>query len=80
MEEPSQQSQAPSQDSARTTSSRRISAGRRVEKSRKNKGGSLAVAVVFAIVGYLLASQLQSVRNNTQAAAADTGFPPKVEA
>ena len=72
MEEPSQQSQAPSQDSARTTSSRRISAGRRVEKSRKNKGGSLAVAVVFAIVGYLLASQLQSVRNNTQAAAADT--------
>lgn len=32
----------------------------------------MAVAVVFAIVGYLLASQLQSVRNNTQAAAADT--------
>lgn len=30
------------------------------------------MAVVFAIVGYLLASQLQSVRNNTQAAAADT--------
>lgn len=30
------------------------------------------MAVVFALVGYLLASQLQSVRINTQAAAADT--------
>ena len=40
--------------------------------SSKSKGNSLAVAVVFAIVGYLLASQLVSVRTNTQAAAANT--------
>ena len=33
----------------------------------------MAVAVVFAIVGYLLASQLQSVRVNTQEDAATAG-------
>lgn len=34
--------------------------------------GSMSVALVFAIVGFLLASQLRSVWVNTQAAASDT--------
>ena len=38
----------------------------------RGKGNSLAVAVVFAIVGYLLSSQLASVQTNTQVAAANT--------
>lgn len=41
-------------------------------KRRSDKGGSAAVAVVFAIVGFLLSSQLVSVRANTQTRAADT--------
>ncbi len=43
------------------------------DKLRRRMGaGSLAVTLVFALVGYLLSSQLQSVRTNTLSAAAGT--------
>ena len=38
----------------------------------KQRGSSLAVAAVFVIVGYLLASQLESVETNSLAAAANS--------
>ena len=61
-------SRTPESPSRRTSPAGTSRRGRR----QKSNGGSFAVAVVFALVGYLLASQLQSVRINTQAAAADT--------
>ncbi len=40
-----------------------------VDKPRSNKGrGTMAVTAVFTVVGFLLSSQLQSVRFNTQTA------------
>ncbi|MCI9605805.1 MAG: DUF881 domain-containing protein [Oscillospiraceae bacterium] len=50
--------------SPRTTLSRPV--------RNKQRGSSLAVAAVFVIVGYLLASQLESVETNSLAAAANS--------